>query len=118
MGNRCPSIGDPTVVGQQGGRQKYLIQWREQKEMRLWEPCPSDRELVDDKYKWRSFREPTASEQADGTQQNDHTDNSGGQAQDDSPERSRRFKRGQRQVQLRDSYRVWVESREEASVEK
>ena len=85
--------------------------------MNLWEPCPSDRELVDDKYKWRSFREPTASEPL--ALQDIAPHNSEGPAQEDgSPERSKRSKRGQRHVELRDKYRVWVGSCDQASVAK
>ena len=99
-------------------RSKYLIQWREKKAERQWEPLPDDAELLSDEYKWRSIREPTASDQAQGTQQNNPLLNSEGQAQDGSPERSKRSKRGQRQLELPDKYRGWVENREEASVAK
>ena len=49
-------------------RGKYLIQWRGNVlAHRVWLDCPSDKELVEPRWKWKSIREPTASEPPRGS---------------------------------------------------
>ena len=113
--NDSPASGT-RVASDPKKRSKHLIQWRQQSNMRLWLPCPGDADLLDDKWKWKSFRELTASDQIQGAQQSkpDPTSTQDQQAGRDPP-RSKRSKRGQRQHELRDKFRVWAESAAEAS---
>ena len=109
-------------------RGKWLIQWAEQSRHRVWKPCPSDQELVQPKYLWKSIREPTASDPRgeptasdpsgipQGSQQQEATEDT--EKPEDAPPRSKRSKRAQRQVEMRDKYRHWTELAEEAAVVK
>lgn len=50
-------------------RGKYFIHWRGQSSQRVWKECPSAHDLLQAKWKWRSIREPTASDPSSSTQQ-------------------------------------------------
>ena len=99
-------------------RSKYLIQWREKKAERQWEPLPDDAELLSDEYKWRSIREPTASERDDAGPIRYKSPFDAEEVPKAPPPRSKRMRRGKRQVEMRDKMRVWVDSYEQASVAK
>jgi hypothetical protein len=91
-------------------RGKYLIQWRPQSKNRVWVPCPTDQQLVHPGYKWKSFREPTASESTDPNfvqQEDQATHENLDEAQS---KRSKRSKRAERQFAQRDKYRVWADT--------
>ena len=86
---------------------------------RVWLECPSDKELVEPKWKWKSIREPTASEPGGSTQDIKQ------EAKEEEPEKqetpaphSKRSKRTPRQFQMRETHRVWVDTLEEAAVVK
>ena len=102
-------------------RGKYLIQWRGTASAnRVWLNCPNDKELVEAKWKWKSFREPTASEPSGSTQETKQEEEKDEDDQNPEPTapRSKRSRRAQRQLELRDRYRVWVDDLEEAAVVK
>ena len=70
-------------------RGKYFIQWRKISAERIWEACPTDEELVQPKYRWKSIREPTASE---------HQEQASGEEEDKERKRTKRHRRAQHQV--------------------
>ena len=83
---------------------------------RVWIPCPTDKQLVEPGYKWKSFREPTASDTTDPNfvqQEDKATHENPDEAQN---KRSKRSKRAQRQFAHRDKYRVWAGTIEEAGL--
>ena len=97
-------------------RGKYLIQWREPASQRVWLPLPKDADLILDDYKWKSVSEPTATVKDEGARPK--TDAQlwlGDEPEEDASPRSKRSKRGERQYNLRNRKRVWVESFDEAS---
>ena len=109
-GNGTRQSSDPKSRG------KYLIQWRPKTRDRVWIPCPTDKQLVEPGYKWKSFREPTASESTDPNfvkQEDEATHENPDEAQN---KRSKRSKRAQRQFAQRDKYRVWAGTIEEAGL--
>ena len=97
-------------------RGKYLIQWRPKPRDRVWVPCPTDEQLVEPGYKWKSFREPTASETTDPNfvQQEDQATHEN--VDETQNKRSKRSKRAQRQFEKRDKYRVWADTIEEVGL--
>ena len=98
-------------------RAKYLIQWRQKQSQRIWKLCPTDRELVDAKWKWKSIREPTASGPSGSTEETQQEDQGTNPENiDPTAPRAKRSKRAQRQVEMRDKYRVWVDNFDEAAV--
>ena len=70
-------------------RGKYFIQWRKISAERIWEACPTDEELVQPKYRWKSIKEPTASE---------HQEQASGEEEDKERKRTKRHRRAQHQV--------------------
>ena len=102
-------------------RGKFLIQWRGPLSgNRVWLNCPTDKELVEAKWKWKSFREPTASDPSGSTQaiKQEEKDKDPQNPTSLSPPRSKRSRRAQRQFEMRDKYRVWADTLEEAAVVK
>ena len=86
---------------------------------RVWLECPSDKELVEPKWKWKSIREPTASEPAGSTEDIKQEAKEEDPDEQETPApRSKRSKRAQRQFEMHESYRVWVDTLEEAAVVK
>ena len=99
-------------------RCKYLIQWSGNVlAHRVWLECPSDKELVEPNWKWKSIREPTASELTGTTQDIKQKVQEEPEEQQTPALRSKRDKRAQRQFELRETYRVWVDTLEEAAEE-
>ena len=98
-------------------RGKWLIQWKGGKAAdRVWIGCPSDNDLIEPKWKWRSFKAPDDAPSG-STQEGKEKE------KDDDPSnleptapRSKRSKRAERQMHLRDQYRHWADSLEEAAV--
>ena len=81
--------------------------------------APTDQELVQAKWKWKSIREPTASVPSGSTQESQQEE------KDKDPPEPRlhtssleTIERAQRQLELRDKYRVWADTPEEAVVVK
>ena len=59
-------------------RGKYFIQWRGPVSAhRVWLDCPTDKELVQAKWKWKSIREPTASDPSGSTQESQQEEGQG-----------------------------------------
>ena len=84
---------------------------------RVWIPCPTGEELVQPGYKWKSFREPTASEGGEVKAEIKKE----GEVKEENPDqvqakRSKRSRRAQGQFEMRDKYRVWADTMEEAGV--
>ena len=105
-----PAVGTRQATDPKN-RAKWLIQWRPKTGDRIWTACPSDAELVTEKYLWKSVREPTASDDKGD-------DDAAVSVSDEDKQRmeSKRFKRTQRQHVMRDTYRHWVDDMEEAGV--
>ena len=96
---------DPTSLGPS----KYLIQWRRGGSAnRLWVPAPTDEELVTTKYRWYSLREPTASGTSSSSQQvvKEETETED-KSESPGPPRSKRYKRAQRQHNVREVFQVF-----------
>ena len=86
---------------------------------REWTQCPKDHELVKATWKWKSIREPTASDPSGSTQETkkEEKDEDSQNINPTSP-RSKRSRRAQRQFEMRDKYRVWVDIPQEDAVSK
>ena len=110
-----PALGTRTATDP-SQRGKWLIQWAEKTTDRVWKGCPDDKDLVQAKWKWRSIREPTASVpagfQQNSAQQNAKWDPANPEGAEPS---SKRYKRLKRQHEMRDSYRHWTTSADEAA---
>ena len=100
-------------------RCRYFIQWRGNVlAHRVWLECPSDKELVEPKWKWKSIREPTASEPGGSTQDiKQEAKEEEAEEQETPAPRSKRSTRAQRQFEMRETYRVWVDTLEEVAEE-
>ena len=102
-------------------RGKYLIQWREGGSAhRLWLPAPTDQELVTTKYRWYSIREPTASGTSSSSQQVKKEEETDTEDKSVSPAEhpSKRFKRAERQHNVREVFRWFTTNPAEAAVKK
>ena len=85
----------------------------------VWLACPTDKELVQAKWKWKSIREPTASDPSGSTQESQQAEkDKDPHNPNPTPPRSKRSRRAQRQFEMRDKYRVWADILEEAAVVK
>ena len=97
-------------------RGKWLIQWREEIKNREWFALPRDSELILDEYKWKSISEPTAAVKKEpGEKRKTPAEWLGDPPAECEPPRSKRSRRGQRQHDLRNKLRVWVDSVDQAS---
>ena len=122
-----PAIGT-RVATDPKQRGKWLIQWAEASANRVWKHCPDDSELVQAKFLWKSIREPTASVpireptasdpsgSTQGTQQQEAKEDT--ENPEGAPPRSKRYKRLRRQFEMREEYRHWTTTIEEAAVVK
>ena len=105
-------------------RGKWVIQWKGwSSKDRVWKACPSDAELVSPHWIWKSMKEPTASV----PKKSSTLEWLKPEVKEEEPEkketetpapRSKRSKKTQRQFQMRETYRVWVDTLEEAAVVK
>ena len=97
-------------------RTKWLIQFAPKAADRVWIATPDDATLASDECLWRSVREPTASDSEDDQSEAATSIDFSPDDEEDEWKKSKRYKRGERQFNLRQRFRHWVQDGQKAGV--